>query len=61
MKAQPGREVARKLVEAMGLPVEGCTSVEVDLPYDDVAKVHVSYVLTDDAIRALAAAMEDTQ
>ncbi len=51
MKAQPGREVARK----------GCTSVEVDLPYDGLAKVHVSYVLTDDAIRALAAAMEDTQ
>ena len=61
MKAQPGREVARKLLEAMGLPVEGCTSVEVDLPYDGVAKVHLSYVLTGGTFRALADAMEDTQ
>lgn len=60
-KATLGREVARNLVEAMGLPTEGCSAVEVDLPLDGFATVSVTYLLTAEHVALLAEAMKEPE
>lgn len=57
-KVRLGRDVASKLVEAMGLPLDGALGVDIDLPVDGLATVHVSYMLTAEAIALLAEAMK---
>ena len=52
-----GRVVGAKLVEALGLPVQGCMSAEVVLPDEDVAQVVLRYQLTPEALDRLAKAL----
>lgn len=56
-KARLGREVGSKLVEALGLPLEGALAVDVALPADGLATVSVTYPLTAEAVALLAEAM----
>lgn len=56
--ARLGREVAAKLVEAMGLPLDGCSAVEVELPPDGFATVSVTYALTAEHVQLLADLMK---
>lgn len=59
-KAALGRDTGRELVKAMGLPVESCMSVDVDLPLDGFATVTVTYPLTADALAVAAKALKES-
>ena len=38
------REYQRALLQAMGVPAELCSDVQVDFPFEDTAKVVVTYL-----------------
>lgn len=52
-----GKQVAIEIIKAMGLPVQGCQTVDVDLPVNGIATVTVRYSLNGDALRIAGEAL----
>jgi len=53
-----GRDFGRKLVEAMGLPLDGCVGAEIASPVDSFATVVVRYHLTAEVLAKLAESLK---
>lgn len=58
-RATRGRELGRKLVEAMGLPLDGCVGAEIAAPADGFATVVVRYNLAPEVLAKLAESLKD--
>ena len=45
-----GRDAGKAVVQAMGLPLDGCMSADIEMPLDGMACVVVRYYLTADML-----------
>ena len=52
------RDMQRELVKALGLPLDGCVSVEIEMPSDCFAAALVRYHLPADALAVVAQALK---
>lgn len=53
-RAVGGNELGAKIVQALSLPLAGCTAVELVTPASGKAEVVVRYLLTREALAKLA-------
>ena len=51
------RALQQELVTALGLPLDGCMSVEIEMPSDGYAAAVVRYHLPPEALLAVAESM----
>ena len=48
-----GRDAGKAVVQAMGLPLDGCMSADIEMPLDGMACVVVRYYLTAEVLKTV--------
>ena len=52
-------DMQKELVKALGLPIDGCMAVEIEMPSDGFAAAVVRYHLPADALAVAAQALKE--